>query len=77
LEVDSNHAFNIDELRLYPAAAQMSTFTYEPLVGLTSTTDANGKSQYYDYDQVNRLATVKDNDGNIVKNYKYHYKNGN
>ncbi len=32
---------SIDELRLYPSTAQMSTYTYTPLLGLTSACDAD------------------------------------
>jgi YD repeat-containing protein len=65
---------NIDEVRLYPAAAQMSTFTYSPLTGVTSRTDAAGRITYYEYDGLGRLKTVSDQDGNIVKTVDYHYK---
>ena len=64
----------IDELRLYPINAQMTTFTYDPLVGMTSQCDVNNKITYYEYDDFNRLQTVKDQDGNIVKKYDYQYK---
>ena len=65
----------IDELRLYPANAQMTTYTYLPLVGTTTTCDVNNKVTYYIYDGFQRLLRVKDQDGNIVKTYQYHYTN--
>ncbi len=64
----------IDELRLYPANARMTTFTYEPLIGMTSQCDANDKIQYYEYDGFGRLQIVRDADGNILKTLKYNYK---
>lgn len=64
----------IDEVRIYPANARMMTYTYDPLVGKTSETNANNLTTYYDYDEFNRLKLVRDNEGNIVKNYYYHYK---
>lgn len=64
-------AGSIDELRLYPLESQMVTYTYDPLIGLTSTTDANFKSQYHIYDSTQRLTHVKDQDENILKSYNY------
>lgn len=64
----------IDELRLYPVGAQMTTYTYDALVGITSATDPNNVTTYYQYDTFGRLQLIKDNKGNIVKAYTYHYK---
>jgi hypothetical protein len=64
----------IDELRLYPANAQMTTFTYDPFIGTTSQCDANNRIVYYQYDSFGRLVITKDQDGNIIKTLDYHYK---
>ncbi|WP_143822314.1 RHS repeat domain-containing protein [Mucilaginibacter pedocola] len=63
-----------DDIRIYPSDAQMSTFTYDPLVGMTSQTDAKGQTTYFEYDGFQRLADTKDQDGNIVKHMDYHYQ---
>ncbi|WP_285060235.1 hypothetical protein [Pedobacter ginsengisoli] len=63
---------NIDELRLHPFDAQMTTYTYDPLIGLKSTIDPKGKIQYYEYDDFQRLKLIRDQDGNIVKGYRYY-----
>lgn len=55
--------------------AQVTTYTYKPLVGMTSETDPNGITTYYEYDNFNRLKTIKDYEGNIVSQYDYHHKN--
>jgi len=55
--------------------AQVTTFTYDPLIGVTSTTDPRGYTMYYSYDEFNRLHLVKDQDGNITQENKYQYKN--
>lgn len=54
--------------------AQITTYTYSPLVGMTSMTDPKGMTTYYEYDSFQRLQNVKDQNGNIIKNYDYHYK---
>lgn len=62
---------SIDELRLYPAAAQMSTYAYDPS-GVRTMADTKGSANYFEYDFFQRLKNVKDWNGNIVKNYGYH-----
>ena len=63
----------IDELRLYPSNAQMTSFTYEPLVGITSLSDPAGKISYYEYDGSKRLLDIRDQSRNILKAYCYNY----
>ncbi|NVM62237.1 hypothetical protein FHW88_000513 [Mucilaginibacter sp. SG538B] len=63
-----------DDIRIYPVDSQMSTYTYLPLIGMTSATDAKNLTTYYEYDDFQRLKNVKDKDGNIVKHDEYHYK---
>ncbi|MFD2286688.1 hypothetical protein GJU39_22365 [Pedobacter petrophilus] len=55
--------------------AHISSYTYKPLVGMTSQTDPKGMTTYYEYDEFQRLKNVKDQNGNILKNSTYHYKN--
>ncbi|OIR12068.1 hypothetical protein GALL_63190 [mine drainage metagenome] len=69
----SSGSANIDELRLFPKDAQMSTYTYNPLVGITSQCTPDNKFAFYEYDGLTRLVNVKDQYGNIIKNYKYNY----
>lgn len=63
----------IDELRFYPEQAQMSSYTYAPLVGITSQCDANGRIVYYQYDGLDRLSLVRDQDNNVIKKICYNY----
>ena len=55
--------------------AQIMIYTYEPLTGVTSLTDAKGKSSSFEFDEFQRLKNVKDQNGNIIKNNIYHYRN--
>lgn len=61
----------IDEVRLHPQDANMMTYTYDPIVGITSACDANNTVIYNEYDGLNRLVVVRDNDRNILKRYSY------
>jgi len=69
-----NATGHIDELRLYPATAQMTTYTYDPLVGMTSQMDAGSRATYYEYDGLQRLKRVRDQDYNILKTIQYAYQ---
>jgi hypothetical protein len=64
-------AYNMDEVRLYPANANMATFTYEPMIGVTGNCDANNTLVYYSYDNLNRLRFLRDKDQNILKKFDY------
>lgn len=64
----------IDDVRLYPVGARMTSYTYDPLVGPTSVSDANSRPTLYLYDSLHRLYYVRDQDGNIVKTYQYNLK---
>lgn len=63
----------LNKLRLNLPDARALTYTYDPLVGVTSNADSRGLFSYYDYDNFGRLKNVKDHNGNILTNYNYHY----
>lgn len=65
----------IDEVRIYPAGALLTTYTYSPSVGVTSVTNHNGQVTSYEYDSFGRLTVVKDNLGNIIQQTQYNVTN--
>ncbi len=66
---------SLDQIRRsLPSDSQMTFYTYDPLVGVTSITDEKGNVSYFYYDAFNRLKFIKDSNGNIIKEYEYHYK---
>jgi YD repeat-containing protein len=68
-------AYYIDELSLAPGDARFKTYTYKDGVGLSSETDHNGISTYYEYDEFGRLKRILDNERNVRKEYDYSYAN--
>ena len=68
-----NQGQHLDEIRVYPADALLTTITYDVLYGKTSETDSNNRTTFYEYDVLGRLISVRDNDKNIVKKLKYNY----
>ncbi|MCE3076304.1 DUF5977 domain-containing protein [Chryseobacterium gwangjuense] len=52
---------------------QIETYTYDPLVGITSKTAANGLRETYVYDSAHRMSQILDKDGKVLKTYGYHY----
>lgn len=52
----------------------ITTYTYDPLIGVTTVTLPSGMRQIYKYDTDNRLKSVTDANGNIIKEMKYNNK---
>lgn len=71
--IDISGTDSIDEVRVFPKTALISTFTYAPLIGLSAQSDATNRISYYEYDDIGRLARIKDQNRNIVKQFQYKY----
>jgi YD repeat-containing protein len=63
----------IDEVRLFPKDAQLTSYTHTPVIGVNTICDANGKILYYSYDGLGRLVMIRDLDKNVVKRFCYKF----
>lgn len=52
----------------------ITTYTYDPLIGMTSQTDPAGITTYYEYDGYGRLMQTEDPDEHIREKYNYNYR---
>lgn len=52
----------------------VTTYTYLPLVGMTSKTDPRGITEYYKYDSKQRLQAILDHLNNVNRSFDYHYR---
>lgn len=67
----------LDELRSLLPGAQVYTYTYAPLVGVTSIKEPNGNQVYYEYDELGRLLRtyqIVNGHTEVLSHYQYHYK---
>jgi hypothetical protein len=86
-DLDASAALNNDETTLLSAlntfrtdsglsAYQVTTYTYDPLVGVRSITPPSGIREVYIYDSANRLKEIREQNqtGRLLKEYQYNYK---
>ncbi|SHJ67515.1 RHS repeat domain-containing protein [Aquimarina spongiae] len=64
-----------DQLRdhEYFNQSEVTTYTYDLQVGVTSITDPRGYTAQYEYDNFNRLIHIRDAEDHIVDKYYYNY----
>jgi YD repeat-containing protein len=75
--IEEDYRF-FDLLRTEYPQAQVTTYTYIPLVGMTSKTDPDGFTTYYDYDAFGRLHEIyyyENGVKKVLETYDYHYNN--
>ena len=58
-------------LREIEGNIQVTTYTYKPLVGLTSVKDPSGHTETYEYDNHGKLLRIKDHKGINIKSFEY------
>lgn len=69
-----NEGTAYDEVRVYPYGSEISTYTYDPALGMTSKTDGRGITEFYQYDYMQRLKYILDKDGNVLQSFDYHFR---
>jgi len=74
---DQQKIDELDKIRTNVNGALVTTYTFKPLIGMTSQTDPRGYTMYYEYDDLNRLEYVKDGEGNILSKNEYNYRTNN
>ena len=63
------------QLNFRQVSYQITTYTYDTLLGVTTLTPPTGMTQKYIYNSVtNKLEKIVDKDDNILKEFKYNYK---
>ncbi|MEM7185026.1 MAG: hypothetical protein AAF466_00100 [Bacteroidota bacterium] len=71
---DTDLKIALQAMRTTLSNAQVTSYTYRPLIGLSTVTDSRGYTMNYHYNIHNRLRYVKDEVGNILEEYEYNYK---
>jgi len=72
---ETNLKNTLNSLRTLFPEAMVTTYTYRPMVGIASITDAAGREERYQYDAFNRLYQVVNHEGLVTQRYQYNYKN--
>ncbi|MFD2904396.1 hypothetical protein [Sphingobacterium anhuiense] len=67
-------AQKMEALRTALPAAHITSYTYQPLIGMRSKTDPRGVTEYYEYDGMQRLKAVLDQFKNVISALDYHYR---
>jgi hypothetical protein len=70
---DAQVRTELNKIRTGLPGSQVTTFTYTPLLGMTSETDIKGYSKFYEYDEAGRLKIIRDQDNNVLKKFCYSY----
>lgn len=69
--IEASASCYIDEVRVLPDTALMTTYAYKPNIGLLAKTDPTGITEHYAYDAAGRLVSITDSEGQLVKRYTY------
>ena len=65
---------NLGLIREQLPSAQMYIYTIQPLTGITSITDPNGKTTYFEYDVFQRLQKITDFGMNPLSDFQYQFQ---
>ena len=75
-DVDETDLSAINNLRNNTSfkESMITTYDYDPSFGIVSLIDPAGLEISFFYDSSGRLKMIKDDEGNIIEEYNYHYK---
>ena len=68
----TNTGITLDRTKL--PKALITTFIYDPGIGVMSVTSPDNTTRTYRYDNLGRLMNILDEDGKVVETYQYNYK---
>ncbi|MFN5557576.1 MAG: hypothetical protein ACK48F_15270 [Chryseotalea sp.] len=77
ITISGSSSILIDEVRLHPESANMITYTHDPKRGISTITDQNNTTTYYEYNPRHQLEYVKDFEKNILFKQEYRYSREN
>jgi len=63
----------IDDVRIYPQDASVTTYTHYPGIGIRSIISPSAETSYFSYDDFNRLRSIEDDNHHIKSVYDYNY----
>lgn len=63
-----------EKIREHFPNSMITTYLYQPLVGVTSITAPNGQTEYYKYDEFGRLVEIRNDKKEVIKTFEYKYK---
>lgn len=81
--IDGLNAINVTDVAINTAMtklrsslskAMVTSYTYQPLVGMRSKTDARGVTEFYEYDGMQRLKAVLDHLNYVTSSMDYNYR---
>lgn len=64
----------LQSLRTSLPDSMVTTYTYNPLIGISTVTSPNGETIKYKYDVLNKLQSILDKDNQILQYNESHYK---
>jgi hypothetical protein len=64
----------LDDVRVHPVNAVMTTSTFHPVFGITSETGSDQRTIFYEHDSFGRVKFVRDHDKNIVRHSFSNFK---
>lgn len=70
-EVELNPSGLLDEVRIYPEGAYVSTYVFDGKDRKVAETGPDMRTTYFYYDDLGRQHYISDHQGNIVKHYQY------